>query len=76
LRQIIAFTHFLDYTAAFARLNKTSLGKRVKHQRQIDINVEVRLLQEIKDILDELKIMGNIKQEQLIVAKTFAYHMH
>jgi hypothetical protein len=41
----------------------------------IDITVEVKLLQEIKDILDELMIMTNVLREQLSVSKIFSKHI-
>jgi len=41
----------------------------------IDINTEVKLLQEIKDILDELNIMINLLREQQSVCKTFTRHI-
>ena len=47
----------------------------VRHQSMIDITMEVKLLQEIKDILDELMIMTNVLREQLSVSKTFSRHV-
>jgi hypothetical protein len=47
----------------------------VRHQSMIDINVEVKLLQEVKDILDELMIMTNVLREQQAVSKTFSRHV-
>jgi len=47
----------------FSIAYKTRHGKKrvaVRHQSKIDITVEVKLLQEIKDILDELMIMINV----------------
>jgi hypothetical protein len=55
-----------------ARSEKRSV---VRHQNIIDITVEVKLLQEVKDILDELMIMTNLLREQLSVSKTFARHV-
>jgi methyl-accepting chemotaxis protein len=55
-----------------ARNEKRSV---VRHQNIIDITVEVKLLQEIKDILDELMIMTTLLREQLSVSKTFARHV-
>jgi DNA repair exonuclease SbcCD ATPase subunit len=55
-----------------ARSEKRSV---VRHQSMIDITVEVKLLQEFKDVLDELMIMTNVLREQLSVSKTFARHL-
>jgi hypothetical protein len=73
-KQITSFNHFLEYTRLFSIAYKTRHEKRsvVRRQSMIDINVEVKLLQEIKDILDELMIMTNVLREQQAVSKTFS----
>jgi ABC-type methionine transport system ATPase subunit len=47
----------------------------IRHRGIIDINAEVKLLQEIKDILDELNIMTTLLREQQTVCKSFTRHI-
>lgn len=42
----------------------------------LDLHLEVVNLQEINDILDEIKMLSNVKQEQFRVVKSFTGHIH
>ncbi|KAG9240812.1 hypothetical protein BJ878DRAFT_524053 [Calycina marina] len=74
----IAFDHFWEYTRLSSKkYNAQEEGEpetralQSMQKTMLDINPEGQLLREIKDILDELFIMTQIKNQETTVARTF-----
>ena len=77
-KQTIAYEHFWATTQEASKIYKdkdTSDGIEERTKSLLDINPEGKLLREIKDILDELHIMINIKNKQQRVFKEFKKHV-
>jgi hypothetical protein len=77
-RQTTAYEHFWETTRQVSDVYKDP--DRVddgedKAKALLDINPEGKLLREVKDILDELHIMLNIKNKQQRVFKQFTKHI-
>jgi hypothetical protein len=77
IKQIISFENFLQYTRRFSESIKSKHKRKpgFKDPWTLNINVEVKLLQEIKDIIHELRVMINIMEEQFSVTKAFEGHL-
>jgi hypothetical protein len=74
----VAYAHFWDTTEKVSNLykfNNPDEDVEDKAKSLLDINPEGELLREIKDILDELHIMLNIKSKQQRVFKQFKKHI-
>ncbi len=77
-KQTIAYNHFWETTRAVSKVYKSRDAIDEAEDRAkslLDINPEGELLQEIKDVLDELHIMTNIKRIQHRVFKQFKKHV-
>lgn len=81
-KQTIAFDHFWEYTKITSkRYNAQEEGEPETRSVQkmqktlLDINPEGDLLREIKDIMDELFIMTQIKIQEESVARSFCKHV-
>lgn len=77
-QQTVAYEHFWDTTKQVSDLYKSNNADddvEDKAKSLLDINPEGELLREIKDILDELHIMLNIKSKQQRVFKQFQKHI-
>ncbi|PVH76685.1 hypothetical protein DL98DRAFT_464692 [Cadophora sp. DSE1049] len=76
--QTIAYEHFWETTQQVSKIYKSKDpvdDAEDKAKSLLDINPEGKLLREIKDILDELHIMINIKKKQHRVFKQFRKHV-
>jgi hypothetical protein len=74
----IAYEHFWEITRRLSKVYKDiSIDDDVEERAKslLDINPEGDLSREIKDILDELHIMINIKSKQQRVLKEFQKHV-
>jgi hypothetical protein len=72
-RQARAFTYFWLTTGHASTVYRSRFEKETTEmkKRLLDINPEGKLFLEIKDILDELNILGRVKQQQQKVANEF-----
>jgi hypothetical protein len=78
MRQTIAYGHFWETTREVMRAYRspnimTEIESKAKSL--IDINLEGHLLREVKDILDELHIMLDIKSIQQRILKQYRKHV-
>ncbi len=75
-KQTIAYEHFWHYTREASEIykSKDSVETSDKAKVLLDINPEGKLVREIKDILDELNIMIQIKKHQERVLAEFLKH--
>jgi hypothetical protein len=77
-KQTIAYEHFWDMThrvSNFYKFHNQDNDVEDNAKSLLDINPEGELLREVKDILDELHIMINIKIKQQQVLKQFRKHV-
>ncbi|KAL2063961.1 hypothetical protein VTL71DRAFT_4455 [Oculimacula yallundae] len=77
-KQTIAYDHFWATALQVSHIYKSKDpvdDAEDKAKSLLDINPEGKLLREIKDILDEIHIMTNIKKKQQRVFKQFRKHI-
>src|SRR5438045_2478199 len=76
-KQTAAFNQFLIYTQLASNEYKCRYksGTTPTQNTLLNVNPEGNLLKEVKDILDELHIMMQIKLQQQNVAESFVKHI-
>jgi hypothetical protein len=77
-KQTIAYEHFWHYTQQVSEIYKSRnmVETGVMAKALLDINPEGKLVREIKDILEELNIMIQIKKHQERVLAEFMKHVN
>src|SRR5579871_2481996 len=75
-KQTVAYEHFWNYTQEASKIYKSKDAVETSSMAKalLDINPEGKLVREIKDILDELNIMIQIKKYQGRVLGEFMKH--